>query len=116
MFNNELRQVIHNPHGEIAKLGVAPTCNHFAFVAFEFDVTVQHNFTDPQYHGEIALKSSLKVNIMHLPSALGTRADIADYLKATKVFAPEGGGRPDAKNYMFVFLRPMKNHSILTEH
>ena len=86
----------------IDKLGVSPEGNHYAFIIFDYEVTVLNNFKDPRYYTINGLKADLRKRIMHDPRNWGTRADLAMDLAATQLFTPAGGDRPNAANVLMV--------------
>ena len=45
----------------------------------------------------------MKQHVEDMPKKMGTRTDLALNLIATKLFTPEGGDRPEAKNVLLVF-------------
>ena len=86
----------------IDKLGVSSDGNHYAFITFDYEATVLHNFKDSQYHKIEELKTNLREHIMHDPLGWGTRVDLAMDLAATQLFTPTGGDRPDRTNVLIV--------------
>ena len=83
-------------------LGVSPEGNHYGIVTFDSEAEVHNTFKDPQYHNKENLKSKLEDSVTPIPEGWGTRTDIAMHLAANKLFTPEGGDRPEAKNAMLI--------------
>ena len=75
---------------------------HVALVTFDIDVVIHNNFTDSRYYNKKALEKKLKRILKRAPKGWGTRADIALFEAATKLFTPEGGDRPDAVDVVLV--------------
>ena len=93
----------------IEKLGVSSEGNHYAFITFDYEATVLHNFKDPRFYKIKELKTNLRKHIMQEPEDWGTRVDLAMDLAATQLFTPAGGDRPDATNVLIV-LTDGKQH------
>lgn len=102
MTSDDLHQVIGLLNALVDRLGVSPYGNHYAFVTFDGDVVIRFNFTDPQYYNKTNLHRNLNDSITNQTTVWGTRTDIALHLAATKLFTPEGGNRPKAKDIILV--------------
>lgn len=102
MTSDDLHQLIGLLNTLVDRLGVSPYGNHYAFVTFDFDVVIRFNFTDPQYYNKTNLHRNLNDSITSQTTVWGTRTDIALHLAVTKLFTPEGGDRPKAKDILLV--------------
>ena len=89
--------------GEAGRIPISPAGSHYALATFDFNVKVRHSFADPPYQNKTAFLKDLEDIAIPFPNHWGTRADLAANLAATSLFTPEGGDRPYAKNYLFIF-------------
>ena len=91
----------------VDKFGVSSEGNHYAVVTFGNEAQVFNTFKDSPYHNKYSLESLMQGKFSYVPSAWGTRTDIALHLALTQLFSPQGGDRPHAKNVVLVFTDGM---------
>ena len=87
----------------VDKFGVSSEGNHYAVVTFEKEAKVFNTFKDSQYHNKYGLQSLMEDKFSYVPSAWGTRTDLALHLALTQLFTPQGGHRPYVRNVVLVF-------------
>ena len=103
MSEDQLKKLTELVETMIDQTGVSPEGSHYGFITFDREVKVHTTISNTEYYNKDDLKSLIG-KIQELRKVdWGTRSDIALSEAKNKLFTADGGDRPDAKNFLFLF-------------
>ena len=82
------------------KFDPTPEADHFGFITFHENATLEFDFANSEYHNRDALLSRIANESLQIE--LQTRTDLALKMARDQLFTEAGGDRPDKPNVMIV--------------